>query len=607
MVWQFSYYSIPYFVAALVSLGVVIMPLNRRRSPGAVTLAVILCGFGLWSLADGLQWASANLEAQLFWNRLRFVAVELSTVLYAVFAAQYLGQDLWVTPRNVLLIYVVPVLLLCSLWFDVPPGAFIVSSQQVTVSTFVGLDVQYGVLFWVHALYDYVFVFFGLFLLFRSFVRAPRFYRAQIAVTSIAALVPMLASVSYVTGVFPLPYFDPTPLTFAISGVAFVLGFYRFSLMDIVPAGRDLLIQNMDDALLIVDDNERVVDLNPSAGRIVGSGAAHIIGSAIADVLPEWQTLRAQIADAGTRREIEFTRAAKDRMRAYEVRVSPVNDKKGQLKGRMLLIRDITTRKVQEDELLQAKRAAEAASQAKGAFLATVSHELRTPLTSVIGFAKINKKRLDDVVAPVVPPDQAKAQRALGQMHENFDIIIAEGERLTALINDVLDLSKIEAGKIVWNMQPLAMKDVVTQALNATAALFTQKNLQTQVELEEGLPEVNGDRDRLVQVVINLLSNAVKFTKQGAVTCAVARDGEWIVTRVQDTGIGIAPQDLQKVFEEFVQVGDTLTDKPQGTGLGLPICKRIIEHHGGTIWVESKVGSGSTFAFKLPVLKETEA
>ncbi|HXV41840.1 MAG TPA: ATP-binding protein, partial [Anaerolineae bacterium] len=257
-------------------------------------------------------------------------------------------------------------------------------------------------------------------------------------------------------------------------------------------------------------------------------------------------------------------------------------------------------------EMEKAKEVAEAANEAKSTFLANVSHELRTPLTAVLGFAKIIEKRLAEVILPRIQADlesanDAKTQRAVKQVRENVGIIVAEGQRLTNLINDVLDLAKIEAGKVEWQMQSLAMTEIVERAIAATSALFEQKPLKLVKEVADDLPQVVGDRDRLIQVVINLISNAVKFTDQGSVTCRVQpADGE-IVISIIDTGIGIAEADQPKVFEKFIQVGNTLIDKPQGTGLGLPICRQIIEQHGGRIWLESKLGQGSTFSFALPI------
>lgn len=253
------------------------------------------------------------------------------------------------------------------------------------------------------------------------------------------------------------------------------------------------------------------------------------------------------------------------------------------------------------DEARQARAAAETADAAKSSFLSTVSHELRTPLTSVLGFAKIIRRRLQERIFPLVPDGDPKIQNTRRQVIENLDVIVSEGERLTVLINDVLDLAKIEAGKFTWNMESLEVPQIIERALAATSSLFEAKNLNLVRNIEPSIPAAYGDRDRLIQVVINLISNAVKFTPAGSITCAARCASGQIVVSVADSGIGIKPEDQPKVFEKFKQVGDTLTDKPKGTGLGLPICKEIVEHHGGRIWVESEIGHGSTFSFTLPV------
>jgi signal transduction histidine kinase len=256
-------------------------------------------------------------------------------------------------------------------------------------------------------------------------------------------------------------------------------------------------------------------------------------------------------------------------------------------------------------EMEQAKEAAEAANQAKSAFLANVSHELRTPLTSVLGFAKIIRKRLEYKIFPLVQTENAKTERAMRQVEGNINIIIAEAQRLTTMINDVLDLAKIEAGRVEWHMQIVNVDEVIERAIAATTVLLQHKRLRLIKDVEEGLPEIVGDQDKLIQAVINLISNAVKFTDQGSVTCQVRQIEDEIILSVIDTGRGIAEADLPRIFEKFMQAGNTVTDKPQGTGLGLPICKEIVEHHGGRIWVKSEPGQGSSFSFSLPIKRET--
>jgi len=263
------------------------------------------------------------------------------------------------------------------------------------------------------------------------------------------------------------------------------------------------------------------------------------------------------------------------------------------------------------EEAQAARIAAEAASDTKSAFLSTVSHELRTPLTSVVGFSRLIRRRLDEVVFPAVPSGDPKVDRAMRQASDNLGIIVEEGERLSSLINDTLDLAKIEAGRMEWKHDPVDVGDVVARAVAATAALVSTDEMAggpvIEVLTEPDLPAVTGDRDRLTQVVINLISNAVKFTPAGTITCRAARATSTegggttsVVVSVADTGTGIPAEAHALVFEPFGQAGDTLSETPRGTGLGLPICKEIVEAHGGRIWLTSEVGQGSIFSFSLP-------
>lgn len=267
---------------------------------------------------------------------------------------------------------------------------------------------------------------------------------------------------------------------------------------------------------------------------------------------------------------------------------------------------EIAERKRAEEALQQAKESAEIANRAKSDFLSVVSHELRTPLTSVLGFAKLIKKKLDTIVFPEIKTEDKKVQKTIKQVEDNLDIIVSEGERLTNLINDVLDLAKLEAGKIEWKLEPSFLTEIIEQAIAATSALFLTKPLKLIQDIEAELPPIVADKDRLIQVIINLISNAVKFTTEGSIICRVKKTNKEVIISIIDTGIGIATEDQKQVFEKFKQVGDTLTDKPKGTGLGLSICKQIVEYHGGRISVESELGKGSNFCFTLPTASVTE-
>lgn len=269
---------------------------------------------------------------------------------------------------------------------------------------------------------------------------------------------------------------------------------------------------------------------------------------------------------------------------------------------------DITYRKQIEEELKSAKHDSEEAYEQlkkldiiKTGFLSTVSHELRTPLTSVLGFATMIRTKFENVIAPVVTSGEKKVVRAVDKIQRNIGIIETEAQRLTTLINDVLDITKMEAGKFEWKNEPIDMAEIIQRAAASTSSLFDAKNIPLIVDVGENVPVVYGDKDRFIQVVINLLSNAVKFTDTGNVTVTARYEKQRIEVTVTDSGIGIPREELDMIFEKFKQVGDTLDDRPRGTGLGLPICKEIVEHHGGRFQVRSTLGEGSVFTFLMPV------
>jgi signal transduction histidine kinase len=236
----------------------------------------------------------------------------------------------------------------------------------------------------------------------------------------------------------------------------------------------------------------------------------------------------------------------------------------------------------------------------KTEFLSTVSHELRTPLALVLGFARIIKKRFENVISPHVKTEDSKVLRSIKQVKSNLDTIVSEGDRLTDLINDLLDITKIEAGKVEWKMEPTSVTKIIKRATAIASSSFEENELELINDIEDRLPTVMGDKNRLEQVMINLISNAVKFTEKGSVTCRARRINNEIMISVIDTGTGVSEVNQERIFEKFGQLRDTIADRPRGTGLGLPICKKIVEHHGGRIWVESEPGKGSTFSFTLP-------
>lgn len=324
--------------------------------------------------------------------------------------------------------------------------------------------------------------------------------------------------------------------------------------------------------------------------------------------------------------EYEFTFVSHDGRRRYvQVNVDVVNESE----YRTASLVDITKQRETADELaelnsrlegLVEERTADLERKAsqleeaneslreldkiKSSLLSTVSHELRTPLTSLLGFTKLISKSFKSNFMPLVGADPELRQRA-DLMMSNLDIINNEGGRLSRLLNDFLDLTRIESGRMRWNDEPVSLLGIVKDAANASSGDFLGKpGVSLRVELPEGLPEVNVDRDRVQQVILNLLNNAVKHTREGEVVLSANPKGKWVEVRVKDTGVGIPEEKLNKVFDTFytLNVEDTICSA-EGTGLGLAICQQIVEHYGGQITAYSSPGQGCEFVFTLPVVE----
>jgi signal transduction histidine kinase len=240
------------------------------------------------------------------------------------------------------------------------------------------------------------------------------------------------------------------------------------------------------------------------------------------------------------------------------------------------------------NEIQEKSRELEVASSHKSEFLASMSHELRTPLNAIIGFSEVLLERM------------------FGEMNEKQEDYLKDinssGQHLLSLINDILDLAKVEAGRMELNLATFDLPAAIDNALTLIRERALRHGIALSVEVDSQLGGLNADERKLKQILLNLLSNAVKFTPEGGrITVGARLLGDMVEIAVNDTGIGIAPEDQAAVFEEFKQVGTDYKHKAEGTGLGLALTRKLVELHGGAMRLESEPGKGSTFAFTLPL------
>ena len=355
------------------------------------------------------------------------------------------------------------------------------------------------------------------------------------------------------------------------------------------------IVNTAAEGFISIDERGFVESFNPAAERMFGYTAEEVINNRVNLLMPspfreEHEGYIERYMRTGERRVIGSMRDVVGRRKdgttfPMQIAVSEVH-----LGDRRLftgIVRDITEPKRAEAELQQAKEAAETATQLKSSFLANMSHELRTPLNTIIGFTRLVMRRSKDVL-----PDKQQ---------ENLEKILISAEHLLSLINTILDLSKVESGRMEIHAVDFTVEPLLDLCLRTIEPMSESKNLQLTRKIEPDLPVLHTDADKLRQIMINLLSNAVKFTNQGTITMTAQCNNGSLVLAVADTGIGIPQQALERIFEEFLQMDDSSTRSFSGTGLGLSISRRLAHLLGGDITVESTVGVGSTFSLSLPL------
>ncbi len=355
------------------------------------------------------------------------------------------------------------------------------------------------------------------------------------------------------------------------------------------------IIKNIPESVCTMDLNWNILSWNDGAEKMLGYKKEEILGKPITIIIPEELAQKELehciniLNEEGFFKDYESVRLTKDgRIIPVEITGVALRDEKQNITVYASIMKDITERK-NAVELRIEKEALEYASKAKSEFLASMSHELRTPLNAIIGFSQLLEAGMG------------------GELKEKqkhyINNITNAGTFLLNLINDILDLSKIEAGKIELNIEKIPLKVTVEETITLIKEKAMKHNIIIKKEFEPGLDLIYADKQRVKQILFNLLSNAIKFSKDegGTVKITTRKVDENVQISVCDTGIGIKPENIEKLFKKFEQLDKGISQKYGGTGLGLEITKQLVEQHGRRIWVESKYGEGSTFTFTLPL------
>jgi PAS domain S-box-containing protein len=337
----------------------------------------------------------------------------------------------------------------------------------------------------------------------------------------------------------------------------------------------ETILASMGEGVIVTDLDHRILLVNAAAETMLDIHRHEAIGKDCDSTLPVKQAELEQILQAASNAKPSPPLVKRYRNKVLSVLVNQIRDENGQPSGVVSLLRDITEQAAIEGM--------------KSEFISVVSHELRTPLTPIKGYI--------DLIL------EGDAGELTDEQSAYLKIVEVNTDRLVALVNDLLDISRIEAGKIDLEVKPVAVEELVRDVVAVHRKLIESRGLTLSLALPPRLPWVKADRNRITQVLNNLVSNACKYTPSGGITISAVPDGEFLEVTVSDTGVGLSRADMKKLFTKFFRAKNPATSETAGTGLGLAISKSIIEKHEGEIWVESRPGKGSAFHFTLPLVE----
>jgi signal transduction histidine kinase/DNA-binding response OmpR family regulator len=567
----FSAYSALMAASALVSLLFAARALFGTRKNLARSFAFLEAAVFVWSLFRLLQWEVPSRAGQFEALKLQYLGIAFIPSAFFLMAlalanrpAKALTASLCLLPGFAFIALIATNGLHRLFWTgdmlsalpENPPG---------------------GPAFWAFIAYGYLVVLVSLAIIARIAFGTRGMFGRFLRRLLLLCLLPLFANAAYVFAFLGRTGYDPTPAVFAVMGLFIAFGMRNFDLLETVPYAKGVILESIDTPLLVVDSEGLVAGSNEEARRIA-PGLPSLEGRPVSEIVP------ALGGREGDRESRKWSFAGID----YLITCYDVKRGSSRRRGRIYVFRDISSLEKAAREVEEAREKADAANAAKSAFVAAVSHELRNPLNAIIG--------LTDLDLRASPPPELRA---------DLEIVLSSANVLLGLVNDLLDLSKIEAGRMELESVDFDLHEKAVSMLRGFRPAVEKKGIFLDIVVEEGTPRyVRGDPLRYGQVLMNLVSNAVKFTDRGAVAVRlsplpVAEGGRplGVLTSVRDSGMGIAADQLPRLFRDFSQADPSVARRFGGTGLGLSISKRLVELFGGEIEVKSEVGEGSVFSF----------
>ncbi len=588
MSYQFSTLCYIRFLSGIFALILVVFLWKHRHSKGVLYLMLFEITAAIWATSDGFETAALTLQQKIHWAQFAYMGISTCSVMFLMFAISYTNQTRFSNVRTLLFLLVVPVITVIVA-MTYPLTDLLWTKIEIVPETNQGVY-YYGPYFWIQAFYQYALLILGVVILMAGSWKVYLPYKAPFLIIIVGALFPFFASITYVFKLFPIRGFDPTPVSFIISGFIVALGVFWFRMFNIMPLARKEAINNLRDGMVVVDSVNRVVEANSAFYSMTGFKHQQVIGYPVNLVFADLK-----IDTASFTAQNDFTAETRlvtgQEPEDIEVKYHIIKDKSEKILGGIYMLTNITIKKMILDAIADSNksRKMELIEKEKlildlDAYARSVAHDLKNPIGSVVSLSELIKLRLSE-------NNLADVSQMIGYVHD-------QSRKMIGIIDGLLMLSRIRKEDIVQT--PVNTGEIMNAVLSRLESEIASRNAV--IEHPSGWPEVKGHPQWIEEVWVNLVSNAIKYggtpplIKLGYEKATSSSVRFWI----QDNGNGLQEESLGKIFMDFERLGVKDID---GFGLGLPIVKRIVEKLGGEIFAKSSnlPGEGCVFSFTLNI------
>lgn len=589
-------YLLPLIISVAISIGIWFYSWKRRAVVGASAFTWFVLAEIIYTFGYVFELLSQKIEGKIFWGNIKYFITAFGPFSVLYFSQKFTRRSFKNPIRTWILLMILPTIFILLLLTD---GYHHLIRHEIMLSPlgpFYIVGDRLSPLSWLIIYYSYGVALFGVSLIVARLINSQRIFRPQIISVLIGIILPLVGVIFPLMGIELIYDLDPTHIASSLGNLVIAWSLFRYRLFDIVPIARDRLVERMQDAVIVVDNQDRVMDINLAAIEFIDLHETEISGRFASEVIPSWNDVISQnYENYENPIEIVFDNDAKPKVLSF--RITELHDEVGDIGGRLIVVHDVTDLKKAEGEIKSKNRRLEILNmdleeanehlkklgEVKDNFVANVSHELRTPLTNI---------KLYHELAAIQPE----------RLDEFLSILARETDRLTDLIEDLLALSRFDQGILRLRKSSFDLNALIREYEEDRRSLAESKGLTLKIVEQKNIPMVYADRNLTGQILSILLTNAFNYTpKDGSVTvstCVSNHNGrKWVGFSVQDTGMGIGPDDLENLFTRFYRGKVARKSGVSGTGLGLSIAKEIVERHKGEITVESTgvMGEGTTF------------